>query len=80
MLWINFLNHLLGYLFKSMKDTETVPLFKILNKQILARDIKRLDIYAPLIAKKALPGQFVSISPEEGDGAYSTDGCGYGST
>ena len=42
-------------------------MFKIINKQILAKNIKRVDITAPGLAAKAQPGQFVSISPEEGD-------------
>ncbi|MCD4779278.1 MAG: sulfide/dihydroorotate dehydrogenase-like FAD/NAD-binding protein [Candidatus Omnitrophica bacterium] len=42
-------------------------MFEIKNKIILAEDIKRLDVYAPDIAAKSLPGQFVSICPEEGD-------------
>jgi ferredoxin/flavodoxin---NADP+ reductase len=42
-------------------------MFEILNKQILATNVKRLDIAAPNIAKKAQPGQFVSVCPEEGD-------------
>ncbi|MBF0483537.1 MAG: sulfide/dihydroorotate dehydrogenase-like FAD/NAD-binding protein [Candidatus Omnitrophica bacterium] len=42
-------------------------MFEILNKQILAEDVKRVDIYAPQIARKVRPGQFVSICPEEGD-------------
>ncbi len=33
----------------------------ILNKTLLNQDVARLDIYAPLIAAKALPGQFVII-------------------
>jgi len=41
--------------------------FKILNKQILSENVKRLDISAPHIAKKIQPGQFVSVCPEEGD-------------
>ncbi len=41
--------------------------FKILNKQILSENVKRLDILAPPIAKKIQPGQFVSVCPEEGD-------------
>lgn len=40
--------------------------FTILSKQIVAADVKRLDIAAPLIAEQFKPGQFVSISPEEG--------------
>ncbi|MBF0521604.1 MAG: sulfide/dihydroorotate dehydrogenase-like FAD/NAD-binding protein [Candidatus Omnitrophica bacterium] len=42
-------------------------MFEILNKQIVTQDIKRIDIYAPDIAKKVEPGQFVRVSPEEGD-------------
>ncbi|MDP8213117.1 MAG: sulfide/dihydroorotate dehydrogenase-like FAD/NAD-binding protein [Candidatus Zapsychrus exili] len=42
-------------------------MFEIISKQILAQDIKRIDISAPDIAKKVKPGQFVSICPEEGD-------------
>ena len=41
--------------------------FKIINKQILANNVKRLDILAPNIAKKVQPGQFVSVCPEEDD-------------
>lgn len=42
-------------------------MFEILNKQLVADNVKRLDIYAPNIAKKFLPGQFISVVPEEGD-------------
>lgn len=41
--------------------------FKIINKQILAENVKRIDIVAPNIAGKVLPGQFVSVCPEEDD-------------
>lgn len=41
-------------------------MFKILNKQILAKDVKRLDIKAPLIASRIAPGQFVMIITVEG--------------
>ncbi len=41
--------------------------FKVLNKISLSSDLKRMDILAPAIAKKAKPGQFVSVSPEEDD-------------
>lgn len=41
-------------------------MFKILNKQILAKDVKRLDIKAPLIAARIAPGQFVMIITVEG--------------
>lgn len=42
-------------------------MFEIVTKQILAENIKRVDIHAPQIARKAQAGQFVSVSPEEGD-------------
>ena len=42
-------------------------MFEITNKQILSEGIKRIDIYAPGIAKKVKPGQYVSICPQEGD-------------
>jgi len=42
-------------------------MFKIINKQILAENIKRIDISAPNIASKVQPGQFVSVGPEEND-------------
>ena len=38
-------------------------MFKIIHKQILAQDIKRLDISVPLIAAKVQPGQFVMVTP-----------------
>ena len=39
-------------------------MYKILNKQILASDIKRLNILAPEIALKAQPGQYVIVTPQ----------------
>jgi len=39
--------------------------FRITNKQILAKNVKRLDVFAEAVAGKALPGQFVVIVPEE---------------
>lgn len=41
-------------------------MFPIANKQILAKDIKRLDVSAEAIARKARPGQFVMAVTEEG--------------
>jgi ferredoxin--NADP+ reductase len=41
--------------------------FTIINKQILADNIKRIDVSAPAIARRAQPGQFVSLCCEEGD-------------
>jgi ferredoxin--NADP+ reductase len=39
---------------------------EIISKQNLTEEVKRMDIYAPLIAQKAQPGQFVSLCPQEG--------------
>ncbi len=41
-------------------------MYKITHKQIIAQDIKRIDILAPLIAAHAKPGQFVMVTPAEG--------------
>jgi len=41
--------------------------FTIVNKQVLAEGVKRIDVAAPNIARKVLPGQFVSVCPEEND-------------
>jgi len=38
-------------------------MFKITNKQLLNLNIKRIDISAPDIAQKFLPGQFVMVTP-----------------
>ena len=43
-------------------------MFTIINRQLLAKDIKRLDIVAETIAAKALPGQFVIVMPEKNSG------------
>ena len=42
-------------------------MFPIINKQILATNIKRLDIEAPDIVKKVQPEQFVMVCTEQGD-------------
>ncbi len=42
-------------------------MFEVINKQILAENVKRIDILAPNIARKIQPGQFVSVCPEEED-------------
>lgn len=42
-------------------------MFRIVNKQILAKKIKRMDILAPNIAQKILPGQFISLRPDQSD-------------
>ena len=40
-------------------------MFEIVNKLIIAQDIKRLDILAPAIASKFEPGQFVHVGADE---------------
>jgi len=40
-------------------------MYKIINAKVLAEDIKRFEIEAPLIAKKRLAGQFVIIRLDE---------------
>jgi len=42
-------------------------MFKITNKSILGKDTKKLEVFAPMIARKAKPGQFVLVMPEEKD-------------
>lgn len=42
-------------------------MFEIVNKQVLANQVKRLDIKAPRISKNVKSGQFVMITPLEGD-------------
>lgn len=41
--------------------------FKVVNRQILSKDVKRVDILAPLIARKVQPGQFIicCVKPHE---------------
>ena len=46
-------------------------MFKILNKQILSKDIHRFDIQAPHIAEKYIPGQFLSLATSEGSARLS---------
>lgn len=40
-------------------------MFKVINKQILAENVKRLDIKAEIISAKVQPGQYVNIFLEE---------------
>ncbi len=42
-------------------------MFKIINKQVLAPDVKRVDVLAPAVAMRIQAGQFVSVCPQEGD-------------
>lgn len=41
-------------------------MFKIIQKQIIAEDIKRIDVAAADIAAKVQPGQFVMLTPASG--------------
>ena len=41
-------------------------MYKIIHKQVVAQDIKKIDITAPAIAVRALPGQFVMVTPVAG--------------
>lgn len=40
--------------------------FKIVNRRVLAEDLKRLDIQAPAVARHVRAGQFVRLCPREG--------------
>jgi ferredoxin--NADP+ reductase len=42
-------------------------MYKIIHKQVIAQDIKKIDISAPMIASRALPGQFVMVTPVQGE-------------
>jgi ferredoxin--NADP+ reductase len=42
-------------------------MYKIIHKQVIAQDIKKIDIAAPAISSKALPGQFVMVTPVAGE-------------
>lgn len=42
--------------------------FKIVNRQILSEGVRRVDVLAPLIARKVKAGQFVRVRPQEGLG------------
>jgi len=42
-------------------------MYKIIHKQVIAQDIKKIDITAPAIAARALPGQFVMVTPVAGE-------------
>ena len=39
--------------------------FKIIHKQTLAPDIKRLDVLADEISRRSRPGHFVMVTPTE---------------
>ncbi|MDE2214897.1 MAG: sulfide/dihydroorotate dehydrogenase-like FAD/NAD-binding protein [Candidatus Omnitrophica bacterium] len=38
-------------------------MYTIIHKQVIAQDIKKIDVAAALIARRALPGQFVMVTP-----------------
>ena len=40
-------------------------MFRIINKEVLNPTVTRMDIEAPLIAKKAEPGQFIILRVDE---------------
>lgn len=40
-----------------------MSIYKIIHKQVIAQDIKKIDITAPNIASRCLPGQFVMVTP-----------------
>jgi ferredoxin--NADP+ reductase len=40
-------------------------MFKILKKDMLSDNIVLMDVYAPRVARKCLPGQFVIVRPDE---------------
>lgn len=42
-------------------------MYTIIHKQIIAQDIKRIDIVAPAIVSRCLPGQFVMVTPTAGE-------------
>ena len=42
-------------------------MYKIIHKQIIAQDIKKIDITAPAIVARCLPGQFVMVTPAAGE-------------
>ena len=42
-------------------------MYKIIHKQIIAQDIKKIDIVAPAIVSRCLPGQFVMVTPTAGE-------------
>jgi ferredoxin--NADP+ reductase len=42
-------------------------MYKIIYKQVIAQGIKKIDIMAPAIAARALPGQFVMVTPVSGE-------------
>lgn len=46
-------------------ELKTTNTFKILNKQSLGADVKRLDVKAEEIARRIQPGQFVMVTPAE---------------
>ena len=44
---------------------EEVKMFKIIKKRTLNPSVKLMEIYAPYVAKKANPGQFIILRVNE---------------
>jgi len=42
-------------------------MYKIIHKQLIAENIKKIDITAPMMAGRAQPGQFVMVTPVKGE-------------
>ncbi len=40
-------------------------MYEIISKQVIGNDLRRIEIYAPVICSKAKPGQFVVVMPDE---------------
>ena len=52
-------------------------MYKIVNKKALNPTVTMMDIYAPLVAKKAQPGQFIILRVDEEGERIPLTGAGY---
>ena len=59
------LTFLIVYNHGERKDATHQTMFKIVSKRILNPTVTEMEIYAPLVAKKAEPGQFIILRVEE---------------
>ena len=59
------LTFLIVYNHGEHKATAHQTMFKIVSKRILNPTVTEMEIYAPLVAKKAEPGQFIILRVEE---------------
>ena len=59
------LTFLIVYNHGEHKATTHQTMFKIVSKRILNPTVTEMEIYAPLVAKKAEPGQFIILRVEE---------------